>query len=174
MFDVAEFIEQNQNKLWEDTIYDGYHSIGNRAKGDLGENWVKSYMQELGHEVEDASGSDKGGPYDLVIDGYKTEVKFSLAVADNKKDMIKPDQFTINHVAVTKEWERFIFVGINPDLTERIAWMTKKDFENVLKETKLFSKQQGGKNGTNDDWMCTGKKPVKWIESKYARDISEW
>ena len=39
---------------------------------------------------------------------------------------------------------------------------------------RLFNPQQGGNKGGNDDYICAGKKPMKWINSEYSKDISEW
>jgi hypothetical protein len=43
-----------------------------------------------------------------------------------------------------------------------------------LKETDYFKRQQGGKDGGNDDWMSTDKNLLKWINSKYTKDIESW
>jgi hypothetical protein len=124
------------------------------------------------------------GPYDRIIDAINTEIKFSAAHSDNDADVptIKRNKrgevnWTINHVAVEKCWERLIFCGM--DLVDSVAvpnlaWCTKQDFINCLNETTFVKPQQGGKNGDNDDFMCSGANVIKWTKSEYARDIVEW
>ena len=80
-----------------------------------------------------------------------------------------------------KEWERLIFCGINlingVPTPNRIAWCTKEDFIKCLElegKNRLFNPQQGGNKGGNDDFICAGKKPLRWIESIYSKDISKW
>ena len=116
--------------------------------------------------------------HDRIVDVKKTEIKFSLASSNNnhKKDgkLIDPDSFTFNHIAAEKDWDWFIFLGINPDLdnpnirppkdmnewpAHRMCVMSKVDFLSYLRSGKnvVFKKQQGGKKATNDDYMVTGK-----------------
>ena len=54
--------------------------------------------------------------------------------------------------------------------------MAKDDLRDILKYTgkDYFNKQQAGQNNENDDYMSMGKKPLKWIESKYSRRWEEW
>ena len=72
-----------------------------------------------------------------------------------------------------KNWEIFVFFGVNPEKTNknvrktngdypqyRIYTMAKKDFKEHLskRNTYPFKKQQGGKKQDNDDYIVAGKK----------------
>jgi hypothetical protein len=173
-FDTQEYIKSNLNDFWENTEFKGYKYLDPSQKGMLGEKWIASYLITKGHDV--VLPKLNNGPYDLIIDGRKTEVKFGLSHTNNKKGFVKTDTFSINHVSTCKEWDYFLFVGINLTTPKRIAWMAKDDFRDILKYTgkDYFNKQQAGQNNENDDYMSMGKKPLKWIESKYSRPWEEW
>ena len=176
----------NPNSRWsKDELFCNYHGLGNKQKGVLGEYFTEKYMRDTrGSVVEPPKHSD----HDRIIDGYKTEIKFSLAVSDSKKDVIVCDKFMINHVACKKDWDRLIFVGINPDpswtnvqtkkdtLHSRIRayYMNKEDFVNHLEKdgTTVFKHQQSGEKAENDDYMCTNFSA--FIELDFVKEISEW
>lgn len=181
---IREYIKSMINDPWVGTDLEGYKFIGNVQKGKVGEEYVSNYMKNvLGCEVLPAN-CGNNGPYDRVIDSINTEIKFSVAHSDNKSDFptVKRNRrgevnWIINHVAMEKSWERIIFCGI--DLVEKVAvpnlvWCTKQDFINCLNETNFFKPQQNGKNGTNDDYMCSSSNVIKWMNSEYTKDISAW
>ena len=181
---ISEYIRSMINDPWIDTDIEGYKFIGNVQKGAVGEVYVSNYMKnELNSKVLPAD-CGPNGPYDRIIDGINTEIKFSAAHSDNSADVptIKRNNrgepsWIINHVAVEKCWERLIFCGIdlvNGVPVPFIVWCTKQDFIDCLNETTLFSRQQGGKDGTNDDFMCSAGDVIKWMKSDYTRDINEW
>ena len=178
-FDTQEYITSNLNDFWKDTKFKGYKYLDPKQKGNLGEKWIANYLRKRGHNVEIPKFTKEvgnNGPYDLIIDGRNTEVKFGLSHTDNKKGFVKTDVFSINHVSFCKEWDYFLFIGINLNTQNRIAWMTKDDFGNILKYTgrDYFNQQQAGKQHKNDDYFSMNKKPLKWIESKYSRRWEEW
>ena len=182
--DIREYIRSMINDPWIDTDIEGYKFVGNVQKGKVGEVYVSNYMKdELGCEVLPAD-CGPNGPYDRIISGNNTEIKFSAAHSDNNADIptIKRNKcgevnWTINHVAVEKCWERLIFCGmdlVNGVAIPNLVWCIKQDFIDCLNETTLFKPQQGGQNGDNDDFMCSAANVIKWIKSDYAKDISEW
>jgi hypothetical protein len=136
--------------------------------------------------------------HDRIFGGIKTEIKFSLATSPTwkKKDhpdrkLIVPDHFTFNHIACGKDWERFVFCGVNPSDTHdptkirikpthrsypdlRLYFMEKKDFLNYMhrENTDLFKRQQGGAKGGNDDWMLMGmNKFYRLIDLPFVREV---
>ena len=182
--DIREYIRSMINDPWIDTDIEGYKFVGNVQKGKVGEVYVSNYMKdELGCEVLPAD-CGPNGPYDRIISGINTEIKFSAAHSDNKADVptLKRNKrgevdWTINHVAVEKIWERLIFCGmdlVNGVAVPNLVWCIKQDFIDCLNETTLFNPQQGGQNGDNDDFMCSAANVIKWMKSDYAKDINEW
>ena len=49
---------------------------------------------------------------------------------------------------------------------------SKKDFCSTLQT--FFSRQQGGKKGGNDDWMCSGSNLERLLEHELVKKIDEW
>ena len=181
---IREYIRSMINDPWIDTDIEGYKFIGNVQKGAVGEVYVSNYMKnELNSKVLPAD-CGSNGPYDRIIDVIDTEIKFSAAHSDNSADVpaIKRNKhgevsWTINHVAVEKCWERLIFCGmdlVNGVAVPNLVWCTKQDFIDCLNETTLFKRQQGGQDGTNDDFMCAAGAVIKWMKSDYTKDITEW
>ena len=158
-----------QTNNWTGTPWEEYFLLGPKQKGALGEAFVEKYTTILNHVVTPPE--DTG--HDRIIDGYKTEIKFSLASSNTKEDgkLIDPDSFTFNHIAKHKTWDRFIFCGINPNKSQRAKirgnkplpqeiqcyWMEKHDFIQYMKTTNpIFKPQQGGKKANNDDYILAG------------------
>lgn len=159
------------NQNWSnDPLFSNYHKIGNKQKGVAGEVVVEKIMSSRGSIVEPTDNTD----YDRIIDGYNTEIKFGLATS--KKGDIIEDKFIINHVALTKKWERLIFCGINPLTSEkrlRIYFMEKRDFEAFMAtDQSIFKHQQSGKKGGNDDYICT--KVPEFFDLEFVKPISQW
>jgi|TARA_R110000803_G_scaffold27221_3_gene63766 hypothetical protein len=181
IFDTQEYIKNTLCDPWLGTEFEGYKSLDPKQKGNLGEAWLSNYMERTFNSIVKDADCGVNGPYDRIIDKYNTEIKFGLSHSDNKKQIVKSDVFSINHVSVGKCWDRLIFCGINLidgiPTPNRISWCTKEDFVRCLKlkgKDRLFNPQQGGNKGGNDDYICAGKKPMKWINSEYSKDISEW
>lgn len=173
--ELLNYIEFNIKDLWIDTPFKGYVHMNPKQKGEYGERYVHKICEKMGLNVERAPTSTSG--HDRKINGIKTEIKFSLAQKDKKNDSIKPNKFIINHVSEKKDWERLIFLGINPDNIEPVLiWFTKEDFqEHLTSEVCCFSRQQGGKDGENDDYMCSSEKVIKFSEFPFVKSgLDEW
>ena len=164
------------NDLWKsDPLFNNYHALSTKGKGKCGEIFVSEYMRQMGSKIDKPTNPG----HDRNVDGHKTEIKFSLANANPKKTKIIRDKFMINHVAIGKDWQRFIFCGINPeDGNEheriRIHWMHKKDFVDYMNGSgeKIFKHQQSGKKGENDDYICTNYNALTSLP--FVMDIKEW
>ena len=173
--ELTNYIECNISDPWEDTPYEGYVHMNPKQKGEYGERFVQKICEKMDLNVERAPTSTNG--YDRIINGIKTEIKFSLAQKDKKNDSIKSNTFMINHVSEKKDWERLIFLGINPNNTEPLLfWLSKDDFQkHIISEVCCFSRQQGGKDGENDDYMCSAAKVMKFSELPFIKSgLDEW
>lgn len=167
--DLESIVNSEQFNPWVNTPFANYKQLNNIQKGNVGEKIVKAIMLKLGHKIEAHSLRTDG--YDVIIDGIKTEIKFSLAQTDTSKRKIKHNTFIMNHVSSGKEWERLIFLGINLDETYFLKYFTKKEFNNTLKK-EYFNNQQGGNSSNNDDYMCSGNKLIKMLEG--LKGVEEW
>tara|TARA_R110002126_G_scaffold131598_1_gene275448 strand:+ start:32 stop:664 length:633 start_codon:yes stop_codon:yes gene_type:complete len=205
LFEDAElenFLIESHKNNWTHTPFEKYPEISTKNKGVFGEKVVEKYMELSGYSVE--SPIDTG--HDRIIGGIKTEIKFSLAnspMIAGKNDtlrgqkLINPDEFTFNHIAEGKDWDRLIFFGINPHPNQkdtnwklyhtrtssqikpeqiRAYWMSKKDFVKHMRTFQtIFSHQQGGKKGNNDDYMAGGyRKFQDLINLPFVHDIKKW
>ena len=161
---IKKFIDENikDYSYWENDSIKDYHKLSNKKKGDLGEIIVERKMRDFGHSVNP---STKGynGTDDRLISNWHTEIKFSQT-----QDM-KEDNFMINHVKKNIKWDRFIFYGYNKNKPHRFVWCTLEDMKKCWEETNLWSNQS-----SSEEFMCTGKNVIKWINSDYTRDIKEW
>lgn len=160
---LKEMIDRNtlkQNK-WVGTSFENFHLLSNNKKGSIGEYFVSNYMQQKGSIVESKINSG----HDRVIDGYKTEIKFSLS-------------HHINHLSICKDWERCIALILRPEIKNSIfVWFTKKDFEYWAKNTDIFRPQAAGRSigNTNDDyWIDSDKRLDKFINLNEVYPISSW
>lgn len=166
-----DYISSCLKDPWKNTALEGYVFMGPKQKGEYGERIVEAFMKVKGLHVSRAHSSTAG--YDRIIDGVKTEIKFSVACRD-KNGNIQNDQFIINHISKKKDWERLIFLGINSDFDKyRMVWFEKTDFVKYVEtEQKTFNVQQGGKDGSNDDYICTRFNMLS--ECSFVKDISTW
>lgn len=176
--ELLNYIQQKLYDPWKGTPFQGYRYLDNKQKGDYGELFVSKYMNMLGHDVRN-TGLNNGG-HDRVIDNHLVEIKFSLAHTDHKNRCIKPDTFTMNHVSLEKDWERLIFVGINPQSHEsHIKFITKQSFAELLTNNqeefrKYFGRQQGGKKSNNDDYISSERKLRGLLKSEHMKTIDQW
>lgn len=179
---LRSFIENNAYDPWVNTPFEGYVNISPKQKGEFGEQFVERYATIMDLSVERAPTSTAG--HDRVIDGYRTEIKFSVAHRDDLKRglgpdglNIKPNCFTFNHIAVEKDWERLLFVGINGANKSDwvIKWFTKEDFVTELQSPNtIFKHQQGGKKSDNDDYMCAGTRAEQLVSKPWVHLFSDW
>jgi len=169
---LKDFILNNIHDPWSDIKHDaqGYKALGAKQKGLYGEIYARILLEESSKVV--LKGTNYG--HDYIVDGHKTEVKFSLAQTDSKTKIIVPDRFMMNHVGVKKDWDRLLFVGINPcSKDRRVFWFTKSGIKECIK-LGYFSSQSSGKQGDNDDYMCGAESLLSLIRSKYAHTLDQW
>ena len=169
---LKNYIEQNLEDPWKGTPFEGYVYMSPKQKGEFGERFTTKYLEVLGYGVKKAKTSTSG--HDRVVDDLLTEIKFSLACRNKKKDGVIVDKFIINHVSSGKDWERLVFVGVNPNESDlRVVWFTKHDFNSHLKSfNPLFKVQQGRKKVGNADYICTNVESL--LECDWLKNINLW
>ena len=172
---LQEYIKCHIVDLWHGTPFYGYRFMENAQKGIFGEMLVTKKMVELGSVVKPKL-KGKKSDYDRIIDDVKTEIKFSVSGMDLKSMSIKKDSFMINHVSVSKSWERLIFMGVNhPSNGDSVCyWMNKKDFKESLALEGAWKAQQAGQSGGNDDYITSTVGLRKLVSEGVFKDISTW
>jgi len=168
---LREYIDDNLKDPWKGTPFEGYVFISPKQKGEFGERFVSKFMTLAGYNVERAKTSTAG--HDRVIDGIRTEIKFSLATR-KKKGGVNKDKFLLNHMSECKDWERLIFFGINYKEEDcRLIWFTKEDFvKHINSSDRVIRHQQAGEGGDNDDFICANVAAL--LECDFVKDIAEW
>ena len=175
--DLADYLKTNTSDPWKGTLFEGYVHMGAKQKGAFGEMFVEKIMKSMGHEVTPAPTSTAG--HDRVVNGIPTEIKFSLATR-NKTGGVTRNSCIINHMSKSKDWKRLVFVCINAAVPTNpddwlIRWFTHDDFCTHLQSTDtLFSSQQGGQKGGNDDYMCSGAKVKKLIDEEFVKTLDQF
>jgi hypothetical protein len=153
--------------LWAGTVHEGYNSFPQTARGKYGELAVKRTMEKLGHYVDKPSNTG----HDFVIDGIKTEVKFSLC--HKAKGKLRPSTYKLTHLSSSKDWERCVFMGVNYDCNIIVKFFTKEQFE-VACEYGYMSRHQSGAKGGNDDWSIGAKRARDFLNSDLTYNLDEW
>ena len=167
---VQEYIKNCDSNNWKGTCFENYPKLDPKQKGGFGELVVENMLRSEGNLVE----SPTNPGHDRQVNKNKLEIKFSLASSNKKKDgkLIDPDSFTFNHIALEKDWELLVLVGVNPskgqknvrikDITnwpeQRVCLIKKEDLRKYMKKKDcVFKRQQGGKNSNNDDFILAGR-----------------
>ena len=83
---LRNYIDANVQDPWEDTEFKGYVYMSPKQKGEFGERFISYYMLIADHAVKRAETSTAG--HDRIIDGIKTEIKFSLLKSGNFSKVI--------------------------------------------------------------------------------------
>lgn len=162
----SAFINEKSTNAWKGTLFEKYYEISNHNKGILGEKIAAKHMRNLNHDVRPRVVAGQ----DFMIDGYKTEVKLSLA------QKAIQNRFALNHISMKKDWERLIFLGINYDYSKsKMVFFTREDFIDYMEteDSPLFRHQQGGEKIKNDDYFFMGNFN-KFFLLDFVYDISEW
>lgn len=146
--ECADWLEKfSCENPWAGTPFEKIYTMPIAKLGAIGEAFAKQYLENKGNTIEHRLNVG----HDCLVNGVKTEIKFSLASNRNYNGY-----FTFNHIGLDKDWEQIFFIGVNGD-GEIYTAMFQKD----ALPLHLFYKQQGGKNSHNDDYMINGKNSAK-------------
>jgi hypothetical protein len=174
---------------WHGTFLQGYVDKNNKVKGKFGEMLVEALMSLYGHSVFKPinKGHDRiitsnvvelTNTIKKVTKEFKVEIKFGVAHRNPKnKGTVLPGVFSFNHFGIQKDWERAIIISVDPGPNIYAVWFDKQDLiTNIASENPIFSRQQGGKNGNNDDWMFITN-PTSWqnfINLSWVKSLGQW
>lgn len=165
--ELTDYLNSKSKDLWKGTYFENYQLINNSSKGVFGEKLIEKFMPKLGCHI--AKRKNRG--HDIMIDGYKTEVKISLAQG------LVENCFTLNHISFNKDWERLIFAGINYNLEDsKIIFLKKTELLSYMEENRdqhILNFQQGGKKIKNDDFFIM-KNFAKFFDLPFVYNIYQW
>ena len=74
------------------------------------------------------------------------------------------DACIFNHIGMEKDWDEIILCCVNGDMEIRMVSFTKDNFP-----LELCSRQQGGKSGGNDDFMCNANNSFDLLHHEDAK-----
>ncbi len=167
---------------WVGTPLEKLYWHGSKKRGAFYEKYIaKNILKEIGFKVTKAETST--APYDLIIETpenttnisieginkekkqKKIEVKVSMSGTNHEKKCVDNLKCIINHVAKGKDFDILLMIFMVLDDGEAkayVRWCSKLDIVNHIESSdSLFKKQQGGKKGNNDDWICSSKTKIK-------------
>lgn len=102
---MAHIIKEHApENIWIESPIQGYRSLGNTNRGEIGEEFVRRYLRASGISV-----SDKGWRADLIdmmIAGHPFEVKTASLGANGT--------FQFNHVRQDRDYEYLLCLGVCP------------------------------------------------------------
>ena len=152
---VVNYLEGLAYNPWRGTILENYYALNPASKGSKGEQVVEEILKEHGYIVRNRQNAG----HDRIINDVKTEIKFALAVNKNENF-----QCIFNHIGMSKDWDEIILCCVNGDMEIRMVSFTKDTFP-----IDLCSRQQGGKNGGNDDYMCNANNSYDLLYHENAK-----
>jgi hypothetical protein len=151
--------------MWKGSPFESFYLCSSKAKGSKGERLIAEVMEQLGHRIlRDKKGKlrrlDGNSDHDIVVDGHTVEVKTSLTWGSDR------DMFTWQQIRSMQNYERIIFIGLNPD-EMKVFWATKKDLKDNIFDRDEY-RQHGGKNGDQELYWIKNHVP-SWFKS-----LEEW
>lgn len=163
---------------WQGTCFEHYYLYPNGRRGKIGEDIVTKILASMYNIIltkrTDAAHDRNTILFETIVGANRicpVEIKFALAT--NKKRNV----FMFNHIALTKNFERLILLGVNlGDVTpQHLYWMSREDIQRGI-DLQLLSRQQGGSRGNNDDYLLTTstKKFGRLHSEKLLRSFNEW
>ena len=102
---LVEVIRENTPKnIWVDSPLLAYRSLGNTNRGEIGEQFVRRYLEAANIRV---GNGDRTSKTDMSIEGYRVEVKTASLGANGT--------FQFNHVRYDRDYRYLICLGICPN-----------------------------------------------------------
>jgi hypothetical protein len=103
------------NPYWNNSLFETFKNFSSRKKGTEGEHLTADILELLGSTVQRNKHGKPCKPkgsktdFDIIIDNHKVEVKCSTAWEE------KENKFVWQQLRSLQEYDRVIFVGINPN-----------------------------------------------------------
>ena len=109
---MVSIIEEHSPKsIWTGSPLEGYRRLGNTNRGQIGESFIRKYLQISQISV---SGDSRVSPVDLIIAGARFEIKTASLGANGT--------FQFNHVRLDRAYQYLLCLGICPDKIVFQAW----------------------------------------------------
>ena len=96
--------EHSPENIWLDSPLIGYRMLGNTNRGEIGEEFVRRYLEKHGVPVEKGNRTSRT---DLRVDTMRMEVKTASLGANGT--------FQFNHVRLDRKYDYLPCLGICPE-----------------------------------------------------------
>ena len=108
---VSIIEDHSPMSIWTDSPLEGYRRLGNTNRGQIGESFVRQYVERSQIQV---SSDSRVSPVDLVIAGWRFEIKTASLGANGT--------FQFNHFRLDRAYHYLLCLGICPDKIVFRAW----------------------------------------------------
>ena len=103
---LVEIIKEHAPEdIWQGSPLIGYRHLGNTNRGEIGEEFVRRYLENAGVPV--SSKGDRASLTDMQIAGHAFEVKTASLGANGT--------FQFNHVRLDRKYDYLLCLGICPE-----------------------------------------------------------
>jgi len=124
--------EHKPEDIWQGSPLIGYRSLGNTNRGEIGEEFVRRYMQQ--HSIETGNGS-RVSETDISIGRYYFEIKTASLGANGT--------FQFNHVRKDHGYDYLLCIGICPDRVVFNLWDKQEVLDGKAGSLVEMAKDQG-------------------------------
>jgi len=97
--------------IWADSPFVLYRSLGNTNRGEIGEQFLREYLDANGIDVGNGT---RTSPTDLRVGSSRVEVKMA--------SLGRTGTFQFNHIRLDKDYHYLVCVGLCPDAVVFEAW----------------------------------------------------
>ena len=109
---LLEVIQEHAPKdIWQGSPLIGYRLLGNTNRGDIGEEFIRRYLEHHGIEM---SRSSRAARTDSRVGDLRFEIKTASLGANQT--------FQFNHVRLDRQYEYLLCLGICPDKVVFNMW----------------------------------------------------
>lgn len=145
--------DHTPESIWTDSPLDGYRRVGNTNRGEIGEDFVRRYLERA--KIPTSHGS-RVTPTDLQIAGTDFEVK-TASLGTN-------GTFQFNHIRLDKQYLYILCLGICP----------KKIVFNTWRKGALSEGDAGTLVRMAEGQSTTHKLTKKLADMKPIGDLPDW
>lgn len=130
---LIEIIQDHDPEdIWRDSPLIGYRLLGNTNRGEIGEEFVRTYLRHAGLRVTHGNRTDE---IDMDVEGSQIEVKTASLGANGT--------FQFNHVRLDRAYDYLICLGICPHEIVFNLWDKREVNEGLAGHLVEMAQNQG-------------------------------